>query len=245
MDEHFRGAPLAHNLPVQLALVDVWYRNFHGFTSRSVAPYHQGLKRLPGLPAAARDGVQRQARRRRRPARAVRDQPRRLGRARHQRPARVFPDAAPGHRRRAGGVHRRQDAGQGPHGALRRPAREAARQLPRAVAGADAGQAGRGSGAGVAAHGLAHPRARGDRRASQLPGQPPEHDAGAGGADPAHARRADRAVRAPRVLQRRAVGHQQLRPVGRRARQGLVQRAAAALRERRRHRPRWHRPRAC
>jgi glucose-6-phosphate isomerase len=47
MDEHFRGAPLAHNLPVQLALIDVWYRNFHGFTSRSVAPYHQGLKRLP------------------------------------------------------------------------------------------------------------------------------------------------------------------------------------------------------
>ena len=47
MDEHFRTAALAHNLPVQLALLDVWYRNFHGFTSRSVAPYHQGLKRLP------------------------------------------------------------------------------------------------------------------------------------------------------------------------------------------------------
>jgi len=47
MDEHFRTAPLAHNLPVQLALVDVWYRNFHGLTSRSVAPYHQGLKRFP------------------------------------------------------------------------------------------------------------------------------------------------------------------------------------------------------
>jgi glucose-6-phosphate isomerase len=47
MDRHFRSAPLAHNLPVQLALLDVWYRNFHGFTSRSVAPYHQGLKRLP------------------------------------------------------------------------------------------------------------------------------------------------------------------------------------------------------
>jgi glucose-6-phosphate isomerase len=47
MDEHFRSAPLALNLPVQLALVDVWYRNFHGLTSRSVAPYHQGLKRLP------------------------------------------------------------------------------------------------------------------------------------------------------------------------------------------------------
>jgi glucose-6-phosphate isomerase len=47
MDEHFRTAPLARNLPVQLALVDVWYRNFHGFASRSIAPYHQGLKRLP------------------------------------------------------------------------------------------------------------------------------------------------------------------------------------------------------
>ena len=30
-----------------LGLLDVWYRNFHGFTSRSVAPYHQGLQRLP------------------------------------------------------------------------------------------------------------------------------------------------------------------------------------------------------
>ena len=47
MDEHFRTTALAHNLPVQLPLIDVWYRNFHGFTSRSVAPYHQGLKRLP------------------------------------------------------------------------------------------------------------------------------------------------------------------------------------------------------
>jgi len=47
MDRHFADAPLAKNLPVLLALIDVWYRNFHGFTSRSVAPYHQGLKRLP------------------------------------------------------------------------------------------------------------------------------------------------------------------------------------------------------
>ncbi|GAB4036911.1 MAG: glucose-6-phosphate isomerase [Rubrivivax sp.] len=47
MDRHFAEAPLEANLPVQLGLLDVWYRNFHGFTSRSVAPYHQGLKRLP------------------------------------------------------------------------------------------------------------------------------------------------------------------------------------------------------
>ncbi|OIN90390.1 MAG: glucose-6-phosphate isomerase [Comamonadaceae bacterium CG1_02_60_18] len=47
MDEHFRSAPLARNLPVRLGLLDVWYRNFHGFTSRSVAPYHAALKRYP------------------------------------------------------------------------------------------------------------------------------------------------------------------------------------------------------
>jgi glucose-6-phosphate isomerase len=34
-------------VPVLLGLIDVWYRNFHGYTSRSVAPYHQGLRRLP------------------------------------------------------------------------------------------------------------------------------------------------------------------------------------------------------
>lgn len=47
MDEHFRSAPLARNLPVRLGLLDVWYRNFHGFTSRSVAPYQAALKRYP------------------------------------------------------------------------------------------------------------------------------------------------------------------------------------------------------
>ena len=47
MDRHFAQAPLERNLPALLGLLDVWYRNFHRFGSRSVAPYHQGLKRLP------------------------------------------------------------------------------------------------------------------------------------------------------------------------------------------------------
>ena len=47
MDEHFRTAPLAQNLPVRLGLLDVWYRNFHRFTTRSIAPYHSALKRVP------------------------------------------------------------------------------------------------------------------------------------------------------------------------------------------------------
>jgi len=47
MDRHFASVPLERNLPMMLGLLDVWYRNFHGFTSRTVAPYHQGLARLP------------------------------------------------------------------------------------------------------------------------------------------------------------------------------------------------------
>ena len=47
MDAHFATAPLESNLPLRLALLDVWYRNFLGYTSRSIAPYHAGLRRLP------------------------------------------------------------------------------------------------------------------------------------------------------------------------------------------------------
>jgi glucose-6-phosphate isomerase len=35
----FSAPPLARNLPVRLGLLDIWYRNFHGFGSRCIAPY--------------------------------------------------------------------------------------------------------------------------------------------------------------------------------------------------------------
>ncbi|MGI9134157.1 MAG: glucose-6-phosphate isomerase [Rhodoferax sp.] len=47
MDTHFRTAPPASNLPLRLGLLDLWYRNFHGYGSRSIAPYHSALRRLP------------------------------------------------------------------------------------------------------------------------------------------------------------------------------------------------------
>lgn len=47
MDEHFARAPLEGNLPMLLGLLDVWYRNGMGYTSRCVSPYHHGLRRLP------------------------------------------------------------------------------------------------------------------------------------------------------------------------------------------------------
>ncbi|WP_298014702.1 glucose-6-phosphate isomerase [uncultured Aquabacterium sp.] len=47
MDQHFATAQLAANVPIQLGLLDVWYRNFMGYTSRCISPYHNGLRRLP------------------------------------------------------------------------------------------------------------------------------------------------------------------------------------------------------
>ena len=45
MDQHFRHADAAQNLPIRLGLLDVWYRNFLHYTSRCIAPYHSALKR--------------------------------------------------------------------------------------------------------------------------------------------------------------------------------------------------------
>ncbi len=46
MDQHFRTAPLEQNMPVLLAMIGVWYRNFFGSSSISIAPYHQDLSLL-------------------------------------------------------------------------------------------------------------------------------------------------------------------------------------------------------
>jgi len=47
MDEHFRSAPLAQNLPVLLALAGVWHRDVCGYQARAILPYDQRLARLP------------------------------------------------------------------------------------------------------------------------------------------------------------------------------------------------------
>jgi glucose-6-phosphate isomerase len=47
MDEHFRSAPLAQNLPVLLGLLSVWNNDFLGFSTLAVLPYEQYLKRFP------------------------------------------------------------------------------------------------------------------------------------------------------------------------------------------------------
>jgi glucose-6-phosphate isomerase len=47
MDEHFRSAPIAHNLPALLGLLALWNNNFFGFSTQAVLPYEQYLKRFP------------------------------------------------------------------------------------------------------------------------------------------------------------------------------------------------------
>jgi glucose-6-phosphate isomerase len=47
MDEHFREAPLARNLPALMGLLSVWYGNFFGTETSAVLPYDQYLHRFP------------------------------------------------------------------------------------------------------------------------------------------------------------------------------------------------------
>jgi len=47
MDQHFKTAPMADNLPVLLALVGIWRRNLMGCATVAMIPYDQRLERLP------------------------------------------------------------------------------------------------------------------------------------------------------------------------------------------------------
>ncbi len=47
MDEHFRTAPFAKNLPVLMGLLSIWYNDFFGAQTVAVLPYENYLKRFP------------------------------------------------------------------------------------------------------------------------------------------------------------------------------------------------------
>ena len=46
MDDHFLNAENDRNLPVIMALLGVWYSNFHGAESHAILPYDQYLNRF-------------------------------------------------------------------------------------------------------------------------------------------------------------------------------------------------------
>lgn len=47
MDQHFLNTPMEQNLPVILALLGVWYTNFHGAQSHVLLPYYHYLRGFP------------------------------------------------------------------------------------------------------------------------------------------------------------------------------------------------------
>jgi glucose-6-phosphate isomerase len=47
VDEHFRTAPFARNLPLLMGLIGIWYNDFFGAQTVAVLPYEQYLKRFP------------------------------------------------------------------------------------------------------------------------------------------------------------------------------------------------------
>ena len=47
MDEHFASAPLERNMPVVLALLGIWYGDFHGAATHAILPYDMRLERFP------------------------------------------------------------------------------------------------------------------------------------------------------------------------------------------------------
>jgi len=47
VDRHFIEVPLEENIPVLMAMLGIWYRDFFGASTRAVLPYDQYLRRFP------------------------------------------------------------------------------------------------------------------------------------------------------------------------------------------------------
>ena len=226
MDRHFAEAPLESNLPVQLGLLDVWYRNFHRFTSRSVAPYHQGLRRLPAYLQQLEmesngKGVD------------LDGQSLPYGTS----PVVWGEPGTNGQHAFFQMLHQGTDVIPVEFIAVREPSHAQAalhrKALANCLAQSQALMHGQDCAAGArrqGAHRVGHLAGRHAGAAPHLPRQPAEHDAGARCADAAQPGCVDRPVRAQGVHQWRRVGDQQLRSMGGRAGQGAVQRIAAAVR---------------
>ncbi|GAA3251537.1 glucose-6-phosphate isomerase [Sphingomonas yabuuchiae] len=169
MDRHFRLTDLAQNAPALAAFADLYYTQVRHAETRAPFAYDERLRLLLLSPAAG-DGVERQGRDRRRPARRTADRRDHLGRGRHRCAACGVPAAPPGHAPRPRRVHRGHRAGRC---AERRSSPPAAAQRLCAGCGADEGQDGR-------------------RSRAQLFGRSSVLDHPARHARPAHAGRADR-----------------------------------------------------
>ena len=223
MDEHFLAAPLADNLPVLLALAEIWHVDGLGYPSRAVLPYDERLARLPahlqqvemeslgkrvtldGAPVARATGP------------VVFGEPgtnaqhsfmQLLHQGTTPVPADIILVARPDH----------------PHADSHR------KLLANGLAQAEALMRGKTRRGGAGRDGGRRRRAGRDRApaaAPRLPRRPPHRDDPAAAPRPLHPRPARRALRAQGVLPRRAVGGERLRPVGRGTRQAARRRDPA------------------
>ncbi len=82
MDEHFRTAPIEQNVPMVLGLLGVWYASVLGADIARRAALRAAPASPARVPAAARHGEQRQARRSRRPPGRLADRRRSSGASR-------------------------------------------------------------------------------------------------------------------------------------------------------------------
>ena len=224
MDRHFATAPLPENLPVLLGLIGIWHRDVHGLPVARHPALRPAAVAAARLPAAARHGIERQGRDARRQPGRARHRPGRLGRARHQRPARLLPADPPGHRR-----HPLPSSWWPRTATSRSCAHHHELLLANCLAQSEALMKGRTleeARATVKDPALAPHKV--------FPGNRPSTTLVYARLDPATLGRDHRALRAPGVRRGRDLGHQQLRPVGGRARQGARHRALAAGAGRRR-----------
>ena len=163
------------NLPVLMGLLGVWYHNFFGAETAGGPALRPVPEALPGLPAAARHGEQRQVASTLDGKRGrLRDRPDRLGRAGHQRPARVLPAHPPGHEADPVRLHR-----------LR--ASRSTRSASITTADGQRLRPDRGAGVRQDRATRSRPRASPDRQVPHrvVRGQPPvQHDPGSSGSRP-------------------------------------------------------------
>ncbi len=216
IDEHFRTAPIEKNIPILMGLLSVWNRNVLGHATHGVIPYDQRLGRFPaylqqlqmesngkhvqldGSPTNTATGP------------VVWGEPGTNGQHAffqliHQGTEIIPLDLLIAATPTEADMHHHDLSG---------------RQLLRAGAGADARpHAGGSRGADPQAG-----RERGGRRsacaAQELFRQPSDEHVSLPPPRSAHARAAHRSLRAQSVHRGRGLGHQLVRPVGRRTRQG-------------------------
>ena len=216
IDAHFRSAPVGENIPMLMGLLSVWNRNVCGHATQAVIPYDQRLSRFPaylqqlqmesngkgvtidGSPAPQSTGA------------VVWGEPGTNGQHAffqliHQGTEVIPVDFL---------------VAANPTKADPRPSRTAGRQRVRAGGGADArAHGGAGEGA-VAGAGDRRCGGRKARAAQALLRRPADLDVSIPRTKPAHARPPHRPLRAQGVHRGGDLGHQPVRPVGRRTRQG-------------------------